>query len=129
MIDGTIYSLLLANTVVASEIGQHVYPGIVPESVKGPSIRYVVDDKPSDFDSSGVEAKKKADIQIDIFHTSYTKTRELSQAVHEQLHGLTGMQGSNDINLLEVLDATPFFDEKTREHRTTITLTCTYRET
>jgi len=128
MIDAGITALIKANAIVATLIGEHVYPGIVPEEVKGPAIRYVVSDTPSEFDSGGVEAKKKASVQIDIFHHHYTQNRTLSQSLQKQLHGYKGIQGTENIHLIDVLDADLTYDSKTREHRTTITLTVTYTE-
>lgn len=129
MIDQSIYELLKANASVIALIGDHIYPGVVPSKIKNAAIRYVVSDNPSEFDSSGVEAKKKASVQIDIFHKHYTKNRTLSQAIQTEFHGYKGIQGSIDISLIEVLDSDLTFDSKTREYRTTITLTVTYRET
>lgn len=129
MIDIAIYELIKANSTVITEIGDDIYPGIVPEHIKGPAIRYQVDEKPEEFDSSGPESKKRADIQIDVFHSEYTQKRNIVRALKSQLHGFKGSQSGINFNLLEWLDATPLYDEKTREHRTTITLTCTYRET
>jgi len=129
MIDSAIYSLILENPDIADTFGHHIYPAIVPEKVKGPAVRYFVDDRPADLDGSGVEGKKKADIQIDVFLPKYTQMRVVAQSLVSQVHGFKGTREAIDFNLIEVLDTSQFFDEKTREHRTTITLTCTYRET
>ena len=128
MIDTAIFELIKANAIVLANIGAHIYPGIVPEDVKGAAIRYVVSDDPSEFDGGGVEAKKKASVQIDIFHDHYTQNRTLSQSLQKQLHGYKGIQGTENIHLIDVLDADLTYDSKTREHRTTITLTVTYTE-
>lgn len=129
MIDIAIAELIKANSLVQAEIGEHIYPGVVPSDVTGPAIRYYLDDKPSELTGMGVEAKKKSDIQIDVFHNSYTKNRQISQSIQTQFHGFKGQQSAINFNLIEFLDSTPFFDEQTREHRTTITLTCTFKET
>lgn len=129
MIDQAVLDLIKANASVITHIGNDIYPGVVPEKVKGAAIRYVVSDNPSEFDGGGVEAKKKASVQIDIFHKHYTKNRTLSQAIQTEFHGYKGIQGSIDISFIEVLDSDLTFDSKTREYRTTITLTVTFRET
>ncbi|MEH6347785.1 MAG: hypothetical protein V7785_22005 [Bermanella sp.] len=129
MIDGFIYSLINANALVQANMGDDVYPGVVPENIKGAAIRYVVSDSPSKFDSGGPESKQKSSIQIDVFHKDYSLNRQIGSSLHKQLHGYKGAQNATEISLLEVLDTDLTFDSKTREFRTTITLNVTYRET
>ncbi len=129
MIDQAIYELINLNALVQTNIGNDVYLGVVPESVNGNAIRFVVSDNPSEFDGGGIEAKQKANVQIDTFINNYTLNRTLSRSLHKQLHGFKGVQGAINISLLEVLDSDLTYDSKTREHRTTLTLNVTYTET
>ncbi|MEY8205446.1 MAG: hypothetical protein RPR40_10260 [Bermanella sp.] len=128
MIDAAIFSLLKLNSLVALEIGVHIYPGVVPEKITGPAIRYIVSDNPSEFDGGGVEHKKTASVQIDVFHGNYTVVRAMGQALQKQFHGHKGQHDSETIFLIDVLDSNITHDSSTREHRITLTMTVTYRD-
>lgn len=132
MIDEHIVHLILANVRVIEYINGHVYPGIIPEDHRGPALRYVVNDRPSEWTGSGVESEKLADVQIDIFHPKYTTTKSISNKLIDDFHLYKGQYSgpldNTRIHHSEVLDSTMLFDKDTREYRITLTLLIKYQE-
>lgn len=128
MIDEALLHLIKINTAVITHIGDDIYPGVVPESITGPAIRYVVNDAPSEWTGSGVSEEKAANAQIDIFHHKYASAKSVSNVLIKDLHLYKGTIADNRIHYLEVLDSDLLFDEKTREYRITLTLLIKYQE-
>lgn len=128
MIDEVIRSLLSAIPVVNTEITKHIYPALVPERCKTNAIRYTVEDKPQELDAKGPDGYELSVLQIDVYHKKYSKNRQLTRAIHKELHGYIGNQGSTQINLIEFIDSDLIYEKKTDEYRTILTFNINYRE-
>ena len=129
MIDTVVYDLLKNISEVQTHIDDRIYPGVVPEKCKEPSIRYVIEDEPDELTGFGTSGYYKSDIQIDIYHEKYSLARLIARAILKRLHGFQQVDADIPVSLIEHLDTKMFYEKKSREHRALMTFTIQYKET
>ncbi len=128
MIEGILLTLLRAIPQVNSAIGEHIYPVVIPENIKHPSMRYYLTDKPNDLTGSGPEERQTCHVQLDVFHHRYQQARAIFKSIQHSLHGYRGAVNTFQIDLIQCMDADSTFDQTTRDYRINFALNLKYKE-
>lgn len=88
-LEDKIYTRLTSSTTITDYAGTRIYPVIAPEHVTNPYIVYERISGGQINTLSGYATHEKPDIAIDVFSTSYTQAKSLSESVHTLMNGST----------------------------------------
>lgn len=109
-----IYRLLRDDATVGAIIGDKIYPGIIPESIAYPAVRYSELSQVFDETKDGPIATGEHSFEVHIYSLEYSQAQRIATAIKSALDWYTGTVNSIVIERIRFTDQSddPFQDEK-----------------
>lgn len=90
MIGKAIYSLLDADATLTAKLGSKIFPDFIPQGTNFPALIYRIVNTDPAYTKSGAATLDEIDIQLEIYHTSYTEAQTIAAACRTALDFYTG---------------------------------------
>ena len=120
-VEEKIFSLLTTSTTITATMANRIYPVRAPQTVQSP---YAVYQRISGGQHSGMDGYLTLEnprIQIDVYSTSYSQVKTLTESIQTQMATSTGFK-----NVL--INDTDLFEDELNIYRVTMDFSCWNRE-
>lgn len=109
-----IYNLLKDDAGVGAIIGDKIYPGIIPDNVAYPAVRYTELTQRFDETKDGPIATGEHSFEVHIYSYEYAQAHRLATAIKTALDWYNGTVNNVAIERIRLVDQSddPFQDEK-----------------
>ena len=118
MIETAIYDRLIADTDIASMVGNRIYPLILPQNPTFPAITYQKEGvtRPGNFDAAA-DTYAVSYFQIDAWGLTFEIAKDLHDKIKICLNNFVGLMGTDRIYRLAIESETPAYEIKIDAYR------------
>jgi hypothetical protein len=122
-------SIMVSNAALAALVGTRVYPVLMPQGMRMPSVVYGLIVRSPDYLLVGSGDLIQDTFQIDSIATNPDSAADVSLAVHACLSGLSGSFSGSAVRGIFRVNGRDLFDQETQLHRASSDYTVWYKET
>lgn len=117
-VESGIYQILKSDTALISLIGTKVYAVVAPQNVVNPFVVFrEINVEPSST-KSGVSRLDVCYINIDVYHNEQRGGTQITSFIRKALDRYSGTSGEVDIQSIEYLNSSTFYDYSSECFRT-----------
>jgi hypothetical protein len=120
-VEEKIFSLLTTSTTITATMGNRVYPVRAPQNVASPYAVYQRISGGQQNGLSGYLTLENPRIQIDVYSTSYSQVKTLSESVQTQMATSTAFKNT-------LINDSDLFEDELNVYRITMDFSCWNRE-
>jgi len=104
MIEQALYTLITSDSTIAALIGTRLFPAQIPQGQQLPAVVYLQDIGKRIHTMAGAVGLVNSEYTITCYAESYSKARELSEAIRKHLIGYSGTVDGVVIDTILLID-------------------------